>query len=111
MPQLVGEIEQPATVIAGIDPMVLIQVGHVGKINVQSALVGPGDVAAYRRLDESEIPGESELLFIADILAPKHQYSIAVHAGLDGGDCLRAQWVLEIDTSYFPGKGTVQRTD
>src|SRR5690348_6265274 len=64
--------------------------------------------AALVVLEFAELPGEGELLFIADVLVAENQHRVFVHPCFHCGDVLAAEWLAAIDPRYFSGEGRSQ---
>jgi hypothetical protein len=66
MPEPVAELIEPARVVNGAQPFVLVEVRDVGDLGPQSPL--PRRSSTARRLDLAEMPREGELPLIVEIL-------------------------------------------
>jgi len=76
VPEAIPELIEAAGVIGGPQPMVLVKVRDIGYFGAQAPLCsGPG---AARRLDFSELAGESELPIVIELLILENQHGVAV---------------------------------
>ena len=104
MPELVAEPEQAAAVVARQNLVVLVEVGDVVQVHAHAPVLRRGDVAG-RLLERPEAAAEGELLVVVDLLVVEHQHAELVHAGMDGGDFLRASAACaEVEAGHFAGE-------
>src|SRR6266576_3644506 len=97
VPELVAEVEHPPPVVARKKRVVLADVGNISHFDRQPPVLRPGDIAADRTLDLTEIAAEGELLLIRDVLVVEGEHRVFVHAGLDRCDLIARQWLPEVD--------------
>jgi len=112
MPQPVAELEEPDPVLGGNDGAALVEVREIGDAGANPRIAIFADMAGRLvALQLAEMPGERDLLRVAEILVAEHQHGVAVHAGLDRGDLVGRERLGTVDTADLTGKGRVELID
>jgi len=111
MPELIAKIEKAAPVVRIHDLMGLGEVGNIGKLDGEPAILRLGDIATDRKFDLAEIAAERNLLLIRQLLVMKDQDSVAIHARFDRIDVGFGERLAEIDITDLTDKVFLKRCD
>jgi hypothetical protein len=104
VPEHVAEAEQAAAIVARQHLVVAAEIGDVGDLGRQPALLLPVDPVRSRVFERPEMAAERQLLLVVDLLVPKHHHRKAVHALDNRGDLVRTDRPRQVDTVHDTGE-------
>jgi hypothetical protein len=112
MPQPVAELEEPDPVLGRHDPAVAVEVGEIGDAGAEPLRAGLADMTRGDVvLELAEMPGEGDLLLIADVLVSEDENRVFGHPGIDRGDFGGGERRAAVDAVDLGDEQRMQRAD
>ncbi len=108
MPEPVAQFEEPYPVLVRHDSAIPVQVGEIRDTRAEPMILALSHVPRRAvALELAKTAGERDLLVVGYVLVAEHQDGILIHAGVDGGDLLRAERLAAIDARNFSDEDRV----
>src|SRR5271168_2786983 len=111
MPEAVAEIEEMGAVFTWQRLAVFAEIGDVIESGSKAVVLLLGDGAAAGGLTLTEVQGESQLLFVRNVLVGEQQHGVLVHAGLDVPCFFRGEGLSQVDAGNLAEKMRMKLPD